>query len=696
MAGAVLRAGRGCDHLGGMADAFPPDEDPHLWLEEVGGDAALAWVRAQNERTETELATTPAFAALRARIRSILDSDARIPFVAARGGHLYNLWQDAAHPRGLWRRTTPAAFRDRDPAWEVVLDLDALGREEGENWVWKGANFLPPGHDRALLTLSRGGADAVVVREFDVRAKRFVADGFVLPESKCQVAWRGRDEIFVGTDFGPGSMTQSGYPRVVRLWRRGSDLADARIVAEGEPGDVTCYGTRDHARGFERDFVVRVRSFYSNETFWLRDDVLVRLDKPDSAMVRPHRDWLLLALREDWQVDGATYAAGSLLACRFDAFVAGARRFHVLFAPTPSTSLAGWSSTRDHVLIGTLEDVKSRVSAWRFDGGAWRGAPLPGLPEFGSVGATPVDAEAGDDYWLTVTDFLTPTSLRHGTIGGGPAATLKALPALFDAGELEVEQRFVASDDGTRVPYFLVARRGLRLDGRTPTLLYGYGGFEVPVTPGYQATTGAAWLERGGAYALANIRGGGEYGPRWHQAAVKDGRTRCGEDFAAVARDLIARGVATPARLGIMGASNGGLLVANMAMRQPDLFGAVVCQVPLLDMRRYHRLLAGASWMGEYGDPDDPRDWEWLRHWSPYHAVRRGRRYPRILFTTSTRDDRVHPGHARKMAARMRELGHDILFYENVEGGHGGAADNRQAAHLSALAFAFLWRQLAH
>jgi prolyl oligopeptidase len=675
--------------------AHATEDDPYLWLEEIGGEAVLAWVREQNARAAAEIMATPGFDALRERILSILDSDARIPFVVARGSHLYNLWQDARHPRGLWRRTTQASFRERDPAWEVVLDLDALGREEGENWVWKGATFLPPEHDRALLTLSRGGADAVVVREFDVRAKRFVADGFVLPESKCQIAWRDRDEIFVGTDFGPGSTTASGYPRVVRSWRRGTGLDSATTVAEGETDDVTCYGTRDHTRGFVRDFVVRVRSFYSSEVFWLRDGAMVRLDKPDSAIARAHREWLLLALRDDWHVDGATHAAGSLLACRFDEFVAGARRFHVLFAPTPSTSLAGWAATRDHVLVGTLEDVKARVSAWRFAAGAWTGAPLPGLPEFGSVGATPVDPEAGDAYWLTVTDFLTPTSLRHGTIGGGAAETLKTLPALFDASDLEVEQRFVASADGTRVPYFLVARRGLRRDGRTPTLLYGYGGFEVPVTPGYQATTGAAWLERGGAYALANIRGGGEYGPRWHQAAVKDGRGKCGEDFAAVARDLIAQGVAAPSRLGIIGASNGGLLVANMAMRHPELFGAVVCQVPLLDMRRYHKLLAGASWMGEYGDPDDPRDWEWLRRWSPYHAVRRDRRYPRILFTTSTRDDRVHPGHARKMAARMRELGHDILFYENVEGGHGGAADNRQAAHLSALAFAFLWRQLA-
>jgi prolyl oligopeptidase len=533
-----------------------------------------------------------------------------------------------------------------------------------------------------------------VVREFDLRAKRFVEDGFVLPESKCQVSWRTRDELFVGTDFGPGSLTTSGYPRIARSWRRGTDIASATTIAECEATHVTCYGIRHHAHGFERDFVVRVPAFHRAEVFWLRDGEMVRLDKPDSAVARQHREWLLLSLRDDWQVGDAAYAAGSLLACRFDDFVAGGRDFHVLFAPTPTTSLAGWSSTRSHVLVGTLEDVKSRVHAWRFADGAWSGTPLPGLPAFGSVGATPVDAEEGDDYWLTATDFLAPTSLLRGTVGGPPAIALKSLPAFFDADGLQVEQCFVLSADGTRVPYFLVARRDLRRDGGTPTLLAGYGGFEVPMLPGYHAGVGAAWLEKGGAYAVANIRGGGEYGPRWHQAAKRSGRMRCYEDFAAVARDLSARGVAAPHRLGIMGGSNGGLLVGNMATLFPELFGAVVCQVPLLDMRRYHRLLAGASWMSEYGDPDDPADWEFMRRWSPYHNLRREARYPRILFTTSTRDDRVHPGHARKMAARMEELGHDVLFFENTEGGHGGAADNRQAARMGALAFAFLWRQL--
>ena len=669
-------------------------DDPHLWLEDVAGDAALDWVRAQSAATEAELSATPGFEGLRARIRAILDSDARIPFVARRGAHLFNFWQDARNPRGVWRRTTEAAYRKADTVWETVLDLDALGAQEGEAWVFKGATWLRPDHDRALLALSRGGADAVVIREFDVAAKRFVDGGFVLPEAKCQVAWRGRDEIYVGTDFGPGSLTASGYPRIVKRWRRGTDLASAETVAQGEAGDLTWYATRDPTPGFERDFVVRVVTFYTNEMFWLRDGAMIRLDKPDSAAASVHREWLLIELRDDWTTGGTTYGAGSLLVCRFDDFMAGARRFDVLFAPSATTSLAGWAGTSSHLLVATLDDIRSRVVVWRFADDAWTCTDLPGLPDLGSASVSAVDEGGSDAYWLTVSDYLTPTSLRHGEAGGGPAETLRALPSFFDATGLRVEQRFVASADGTRVPYFLVARRALPSDGTTPTLLYGYGGFEVALTPAYLATVGATWLEAGGAYAVANIRGGGEYGPRWHQAAVRSGRIRSYEDFAAVARDLAARGIAAPAKLGIMGGSNGGLLVGNMVTLYPELFGAAVCQVPLLDMKRYHRLLAGASWMGEYGDPDDPGDWAWLRRWSPYHTVRPGVRYPRVLFTTSTRDDRVHPGHARKMVARMRAQGHDVLLYENIEGGHGGAADNRQAAHVSALSFAFLRRQL--
>lgn len=674
--------------------AAPRPADPYLWLEDIDGEQALAWVRERNDEVRRQFASDEDFERLLARLLAILDSDAKIPHVRKHGDWLYNFWQDAKNPRGLWRRTTFADYRRDAPRWEVLLDVDELGRQEGENWVWHGASFLAPERTRVLLALSRGGADASVVREFDLTTKQFVADGFALPEAKSNAAWRDRDSVFVATDFGPGSLTASGYPRLVKLWRRGTPLASATTIAEGRHDDVFVYGWRDQTAGFERDFVLRGITFYSNELFLLRDGALVRIDKPDSAKAFVHREWLLLELRDDWTAGGASFQAGSLLACRLDAFLAGERTFDVLFAPDARRSLAGWSGTKNHVLVTTLEDVRSRVAAWKHDEGRWTSAPLPGLPEFGSIEATAVDDEAGDDYFLTITDFLTPTSLWHGAVGGGPPTKLKSLPAFFDASGLQVEQRHAVSKDGTRVPYFVVARKDLARDGSHPTLLYGYGGFEVSLTPSYSAGVGAAWLERGGVYAVANIRGGGEFGPQWHQAALQQHRHRCYEDFAAVARDLIAQRITSPRHLGIQGGSNGGLLVGNMLTTYPELFGAVVCQVPLLDMQRYHLLLAGASWIGEYGNPEDPAQWAWLQRYSPYHNLRADAKYPPVLFTTSTRDDRVHPGHARKMMARMREQGHVACYYENIEGGHGGAADNKQAAFLSALAWSFLLRTL--
>jgi len=673
-------------------DQDPPD--PYLWLEEVTADSALGWVRQQNALSTGELTGNPAFQAFHDRILSILDSDARIPYVDKIGRYYYNLWRDQANPRGLWRRTTLAEYRKAAPAWETVLDLDALGKAEGENWVWSGATCLPPAYRRCLLSLSRGGADADVVREFDLVRKEFVPGGFSLPEAKSSVSWRDENSVFVGTDFGPGSMTSSGYPRIVKEWRRGTPVEEAAVVYEAEAGDVWAYGWRDLTRGFGRDFVLRGMTFYSNQLFLRRDGRLLRFDKPDDASAGVYREWLLLELRSDWTVAGTSYPAGALLATRLEEFLAGARDFHVLFTPTERKSLVGYTATRHHLLVNELDNVRNRLYVLTWRNGAWDRQPLAGMPEYGSVSVDAVDPDTSDAYFLTVTDFITPTSLAYGVAGGTPPRRLKQLPAFFDATGLTITQHEVASADGTLVPYFQVARAGLPLTGEAPTLLYGYGGFEIPMLPGYSAGVGAAWLERGGVYVLANIRGGGEFGPRWHQAALKASRHKAYEDFIAVAEDLVRRGVTRPAKLGIMGGSNGGLLMGNMLTLRPDLFGAIVCQVPLLDMRRYHTLLAGASWMGEYGNPDDPSEWEFIRTFSPYHNVRSGVAYPRTLFTTSTRDDRVHPGHARKMVARMREQGHDVVYYENIEGGHAGAADNRQAAFMSALAYTFLWQEL--
>ncbi len=670
-----------------------PADDPHQWLEDVTGERPLTWAREHNALTQRELEASPDFKPIHDRLLAILDSKARIPAVVKRGAFYYNFWRDADHVRGLWRRTSLAEYRKPEPAWETVLDLDALATAEKENWVWKGSNFLYPTFDRALLNLSRGGGDATVVREFDLTTKAFVPGGFTLPEAKSNVDWLSRDRLFVGTDFGAGSLTTSGYPRVVKEWQRGTPLAAARVVFEGEATDVASNGFTTDEPGFHREFIQRTPAFFKEISFLRIGGKLTKLDLPDDVTMATFREFITVELRSDWTVGGKTFPAGALLALPWEKFLAGGRDFAVLFTPGPRRSLAGHSHTRHAIIVNELDNVRNRlyVRTPQPDG-TWSRTPLP-APEFGTTTATAVDDES-DDYWLDVSDFLTPSSLYRGTVGQADRELLKQLPAFFKTDGLEVSQHEAVSKDGTRVPYFQVGRQGLALDGSAPTLLYGYGGFEVSMTPDYRPGMGASWLERGGVYVLANIRGGGEFGPAWHQAALKPNRQRAYDDFIAIAEDLIKRKVTSTPHLGIMGGSNGGLLMGAMLTQRPDLFGAVVCQVPLLDMKRYSHLLAGASWMAEYGNPDIPEEWAYLSRYSPYQNVKAGVKYPRTLYTTSTRDDRVHPGHARKMVAKLDALHQDILYYENIEGGHGGAANNQQQAYMNTLAYTFLLKQL--
>lgn len=669
-------------------------DDPYLWLEDVEGQEALDWVRARNAVSKEVLAGDPRFEQVRTSLLEILDSNARIPYVGKMGDYYYNFWRDRNNPQGVWRRTTLEEYRKDEPKWEVLLDIDALGKAEGVNWVWAGAECLRPEYDRCLIDLSRGGADATVTREFDVSDKAFVEGGFSRPEAKGQVNWIDIDTVYVSTDFGDGSMTDSGYPRIAKEWKRGTPLTAARTIFEGQASDISVGAYRDDTPGYERDFVYRGLTFYTNELYLRGEgDKLTKLELPDGAQKGVFREWLSVELRQPWTVGGKEHPAGSLLAIKLDAFLAGDRDFDVLFEPTANTSLASSGATKDYYFINVLEDVKNRIYVLTPGADGWKKEPLVGAPQFGTVGISAVDADESNAYFMTVADYLTPTSLLIGEIGKQPEK-LKQLPAFFDASPYRIEQHFATSKDGTKVPYFMVSRKDLRLDGDNPTLLYGYGGFEVSLTPGYSAGVGKAWLSDGGVYVVANIRGGGEYGPRWHQAALKENRNKAYEDFAAVAEDLIARKVTQPRRLGIQGGSNGGLLMGNMTVMYPELFGAVVCQVPLLDMQRYHKLLAGASWMAEYGDPDKPEEWAFLRKFSPYQNVSKDVKYPPVLFTTSTRDDRVHPGHARKMMALMEAQGHDVTYYENIEGGHGGAANNAQSAYMGALAYTFLKQKL--
>ncbi len=691
--------------------------DRYGWLEDVEGERALDWVRERNTESEAALADDPRFARTRDRIQQVLDSDERIPVVTKAGEFVYNFWTDAEHERGRWRRTTLDSYRTDAPAWEVLLDVDALNADEDANWVWHGARILRPDCTRALVALSRGGSDADITREFDLTTKSWVPDGFRRPESKGGCEWIDADTVFVHTDFGEGSMTSSGYPRTVRRWRRGTPMSQAPIIYAGEQDDMVVLATHDHTPGHERDLVIRNRAFYDREVFVLgSDDTLRRVDVPRSARTDTKREWLLVQPRTDWTTGGATHPAGSLLAARLEDVLAGGSEFTTLFAPTATTSLAGWCWTRSHLVLNVLDNVTNRLHVMTpptagpgagdaGDAGTtgdWTPGEITseadaeasdGIPKLATLTIDALDPDESDAVWLFTTDYLTPTTLALVEVGA-VSEPIKAVPAFFDADDLRISQHFAVSADGTRVPYFQVSAENLPMDGSTPTLQWGYGGFEQALTPTYDGGLGRSWLALGGCYVVANIRGGGEFGPQWHRAALGAQRHRAYEDFAAVARDLVDRGVTTPERLGAQGRSNGGLLVGNMITGYPELFGAIVCQVPLLDMERYSHLLAGASWMAEYGDPDDPEQWESLATFSPYHLFDPDRTYPPVLLATSTRDDRVHPGHARKMAALMLTAGKDVTYYENLEGGHAGAATNEQTAHWQALAWTFLQQRL--
>ena len=671
-------------------------QDPHLWLEDITGERPLAWVAERNAEAEKYFAQDPGFNTLRADILKILDSRERIAMIHRIGAHYYNFWRDADHPRGLWRRTSLESYRQAQPEWDTVLDLDALARDEKENWVWGGATCLRPPkgepYKRCLLALSRGGADATVLREFDLITKQFVSEGFSAPEAKQDVDWKDIDTLWIASDFGPGSTTTSGYPRIVKEWKRGTPLSAARTIFEGQVADVSVSSGSDYESGTRRDWLYRSVAFFDAETFVWRGGKAVKLDAPTDASLSPFRDWLLIRTRTAWSVAGHDYPAGALLAIRFEAFLKGERNFDVLYRPTARSTLEEVQSTRSALLVTELDQVRARLWEFTHEGTQWKKVRVP-TPESAQL-------QIADTYWdsdlylLTEQDFTTPTTLMARNVGDAKSEPLKSMPTFFNAANLITQQFEATSQDGTRIPYFIVMRKGTTLDGRNPTLIYAYGGFQNSMLPWYSGAFGKGWLEPGGVFVLANLRGGGEFGPQWHSAAQKENKQRTWDDLAAVAQDLIARKVTSTPHLGILGGSNGGLLMGNMLTMYPQLFGAIVCQVPLLDMQRYHKLLAGASWMGEYGNPDAPEEWAYLKNYSPYHNVRADVQYPRTLFTTSTRDDRVHPGHARKMVAKMKAQGHDVLYYENTEGGHGGAANNEQRAFMTALAWTFLAREL--
>ena len=669
-------------------------DDPHQWLEEVENDKVLAWVRQQNAASKKVIEAHPDFTCIEESILEILQSDDRIPYFRKRGEWLYNFWQDATHTRGIWRRTTLEEYKKEKPLWESVLDVDKLSEIENENWVFKGADVLEPDFDRAIIRLSRGGKDASVYREFDLRKKRFLDRGFNLPEAKSDLAWINRNTTLVATDFGKGTLSSSGYPRIVKLWKRGQSLDNARMLFEGESKDVGSWPFT--LRNIENTYVLvrRSKTFYKGEYHLLVGKDLQKLNLPDDSRIADiFNNLLLVQLKSDWTVAGKTLSQGALISLPLDELVNGKPRPRIVYAPDANSTISSVDVTADAVLINTLNNVTSKLLCFKLDNDRWSSEPIAKSLQKGVLYVSNASHER-QDFTISFQNMLTPDSLFYLTQAKAKPSQLKNAPARFDTSSLVTSQQWAKSKDGTKIPYFVVGPEKANSANPRPTLLYAYGGFEISMRPWYNATVGKSWLERGGTYVLANIRGGGEFGPTWHQSALKTNRNKAYEDFIAVAEDLVNRGFTKPRHLGIKGGSNGGLLTGVAFTHRPDLFNAVVCQVPLLDMKRYTKLLAGHSWIAEYGDPDQPEIWKFWKNWSPYHNVIKAKKYPTVLFTTSTKDDRVHPGHARKMVARMKAQGHPVLYYENIEGGHAGAANLKQRAYGNALAYSYLLQQL--
>ena len=676
-----------------VSGAVMADDDPFLWLEEIETDRVLEWAEGQNERSLEYLKSHELFEPIHDRALEILTSDDRIAYPSLMGGKVYNFWRDANHVRGIWRKVSRESYRSDSPDWDVIIDVDQLAIDEEENWVWAGSSCRYPDYDRCLVGLSIGGADAAVRREFDLESRSFVEDGFVLPESKSGISWRDRDSVFLGPAFSDEEMTDSGYPRTVRIWQRGTPADQAELVYEGERSDVAVQGMRMWDGDDHFDLILRVPTFFTRHYYHFDDGEVRRINVPEDAdLVGLLDGQLLVDLKSDWTVGETTFRQGALVAGPMESFETDSPQLTVLFQPGERSSIAGVSTTETTVLVNILDNVVSRLVRYTHDEDGWHSESLS-VPEMGAISVVSTD-DRSDRFFYNYTGFLTPSTLFEANAVEDSHEEVRSEPDWFDSDGMEVAQYEATSADGERIPYFVVKPAGFKASGDNPTLLAAYGGFEVSRTPFYSGVIGSSWLEHGGVYVLANIRGGGEFGPRWHQAALKENRQRAFDDLIAVGEDLIERGITSPDHLGIQGGSNGGLLVGAVMVQRPDLINAVVCQVPLLDMKRYHKLLAGASWMAEYGDPDDPEQWAYIGEYSPYQNVSAEADYPKAFFTTSTRDDRVHPGHARKMVARMLAQGHDVLYYENIEGGHGGAANLEQRAYISALTYAYLHDRL--
>ena len=671
-----------------------PDDDPYLWLEDIESPHVLDWVEAQNAATLQRFNDAGVIAD-RDVLKAIFDRPDNIPFPNRRAGKLFNPWQDAAHPRGVWRVTTLDSYRADSPDWDVLIDVDALAAKEGEDWVWRGAVSLPPGHKRAIAHLSRGGSDAVVLREFDLSTREFVSDGFNLPEARSDISWVDRDTLLLSSSLGTGMATHSGIARTIRLWRRGSDPLTAPVVFETAETSMGVWAEVQRNLAEERVwFIEKPGMIHANLWIGDRNGPRTRIDLPTDCWAQMVGDWLAVKPRTAWAVGGKTYAPDAVIAMRFSAFLSGDRRFTRVFEPESRRALQGFFWCGGRLVLSILDDLKPVFEVVTPGDGEWSRETITGLPDLGTAHVWPLDIEpeeSNGDLLATTNDRLTPPSLFLIEPKTAPQL-LKRAPQVFDAAGLVGTRHEALSTDGTRIPYLQVGPSGEI--GDAPVHLYGYGGFGASTPPYYNSAIGKLWLERGGTSVVAHLRGGREFGTAWHEVARREGRRLAHDDFAAVAADLVRRGVTRPERIAAEGGSNGGLLIANMLTRYPERFGALFCTIPVIDMRRYSKLLIGPAITDEYGDPDKPEDWQFLAGISAYHTAAPGHTYPPILIATSRRDDRAHPGHARKMAAKLQAMGYEAHFYELATGGHSYGKNHEDMAAFIALGYAFLRRAI--
>ncbi|HUA09094.1 MAG TPA: prolyl oligopeptidase family serine peptidase [Candidatus Acidoferrales bacterium] len=675
----------------------PPAGDPFLWLEDKDGARSMAWVKEQNARTLPVIQGDSHYQAFYADALAIAQSKDRIPYPTSLGGAIYNFWQDDQHVRGVWRRTTPASYASSSPEWTTVLDLDAVSAAEHANWVWHGATCDWPEETRCLLDLSNGGEDAVTVREFDLRSGSFVKDGFTLPRGKQDVAWENRDTLLVSREWNPGELTTSGYPYIIKRLTRGEKPADATEIFRGTKSDVWAQPfVLNDGTGHQIVLITRGTSFFTALYYVVTQSGVKQLAVPEKVSFDDMLDGeMILELKQDWNVNGKVFPQGSLVAV--DAAAAQADPAHLtptlIYTPGPRESIDGVAATHSHLLVAVYQNVRGRIFDFTPNaGGTWNSKQLD-LPDNASVAITDTDTHT-DHAYVAVTGFLDPTTLWSVDAADDSVAVAKSLPTMFDASNDIVEQHEATSKDGTKIPYFIVHPKNMKLDGANPTLLYAYGGFQISETPVYSGVIGKLWLEHGGVYVLANIRGGGEFGPAWHDAALTIHRQRAYDDFYAVAQDLVARNITSPRHLGIMGGSNGGLLMGVEFTEHPEEWNAVVIQVPLLDMIRIGKIEAGASWAGEYGNLSDPKVLAFWEKVSPYQNLKGGVAYPEPFIWTTTKDDRVGPQHARKFAAKLAAMDVPYLFYEVTEGGHGAGANLKEAAETQALQWTYLTMKL--